>query len=117
VRGAGRAGSDRVTAVVISDGLPGSTPGLEAAHGLSDRGLSMTVPHPAGRLMERQLDPEAGKVPARTPSRLGIRARLQAGVAELRTDNGVDGERVVTGVELALPAEERKRRGVGPVGA
>ena len=80
-----------------------------AAHGLTGRGLSMTVPHPAGHLMERQLDPEAGKVPVRTLSRLGIRARLQAGVAELLTDNGVDGERAVTGVELTLSPGEQAR--------
>lgn len=91
----------------------------EAAHGLPGRGLSVSVPHPAGHLMERQLDPEAGKVPARTLSRLGIRARLQASVAGLRKDNGVDGERVVTGVELALPAGEQERvdAGLDPGGA
>ena len=85
----------------------------EAARGLSGRGLSMSVPLLAGHLMERQLDPEAGKVPARTLSRLGIRARLQASVAGLGKDNGVDGERVVTGVELALPAGEREMVNTG----
>lgn len=86
-------------AVVVGGGLLG----IEAARGLVGRGLSTTVLHLAGHLMERQLDPEAGKVLARTLSRLGIRARLQANVAGLRTDKDVDGERVVTGVELALP--------------
>jgi assimilatory nitrate reductase electron transfer subunit len=101
-------------AVVIGGGLLG----IEAARGLVGRGLSVTVLHLAGHLMDRQLDPEAGRVLARTLSRLGIRARLEARTAALRTDNGVSAlcssdvgpaaDRV-TGVELAdgevLPAD------------
>jgi assimilatory nitrate reductase electron transfer subunit len=91
-------------AVVIGGGLLG----IEAARGLAGRGLPVTVLHRAGHLMERQLDPGAGKVLARTLSRLGIRTRLAAHAAALRTDSGAAGPRV-TGVEVAdgeiLPAD------------
>ncbi len=82
-------------AVVVGGGLLG----IEAARGLAGRGLSVTVLHLAGHLMERQLDSGAGKVLARTLGGLGIRVRLAARVAALRTHRGPDGERV-TGVEL-----------------
>ncbi|KAB2339472.1 FAD-dependent oxidoreductase [Actinomadura rudentiformis] len=82
------------TAVVVGGGLLG----IEAARGLAGRGLEVTVVHLAGHLMERQLDPGAGKVLARTLRRLGIRALLEANVTGLRA--GADGARV-TGVELA----------------
>ena len=42
-------------AVVIGGGLLG----LEAAHGLRQRGMTVTVVHRVDRLMEQQLDPEA----------------------------------------------------------
>ncbi|WP_433323380.1 FAD-dependent oxidoreductase [Spirillospora sp. CA-294931] len=91
--GAGRA-------VVVGGGLLG----IEAARGLAGRGLEVTVVHLAGHLMERQLDPGAGRVLARTLGRLGIRAHLDANVSGLRTEAGR-----VTGVELAtgesLPAD------------
>jgi assimilatory nitrate reductase electron transfer subunit len=48
--------------------------------------------------MERQLDPAAGRVLARTLAALGIGTRLQADVKALRTAGGA-----VTGVELARP--------------
>ncbi|WP_243723098.1 FAD-dependent oxidoreductase [Actinomadura sp. 7K507] len=81
-------------AVVVGGGLLG----IEAARGLAGRGLDVTVLHLAGHLMERQLDPAAGRVLARTLAALGIGTRLQADVAALRTAGGA-----VTGVELALP--------------
>ena len=81
-------------AVVVGGGLLG----IEAARGLAGRGLDVTVLHLAGHLMERQLDPAAGRVLARTLAALGIGTRLQADVAALRTAGGT-----VTGVELALP--------------
>ena len=90
-------------AVVIGGGLLG----IEAARGLAVRGLSVTVLHLAGHLMERQLDASAGKVLARTLAGLSIRVRVAARVAALRTRGGPDGERVI-GVELAhdeRPAE------------
>ena len=51
----------------------------------------MTVVHPAGHLMERQLDPTAGAVLARVLARLGIEVRVGATV-----------ERYVPGRGLAL---------------
>jgi assimilatory nitrate reductase electron transfer subunit len=90
-------------ALVVGGGLLG----IEAARGLAGRGLSVTVLHLAGHLMERQLDAEAGKVLARTLAGLGIRVRLAARVAALRTRTGPDGE-WAAGVELAPggPAHE-----------
>ncbi|GAA2594127.1 FAD-dependent oxidoreductase [Actinomadura fulvescens] len=93
------------TAVVVGGGLLG----IEAARGLAGRGLEVTVVHLAGHLMERQLDPGAGKVLARTLGRLGIRALLDANVTGLRmgaragapgAGTAAGGTRV-TGVELA----------------
>ncbi|MFI0352052.1 FAD-dependent oxidoreductase [Actinomadura sp. 9N407] len=83
-------------AVVIGGGLLG----IEAARGLVGRGLEVTVVHMAGHLMERQLDPGAGKVLARTLHGLGVCSRLEANVTGLSVTQGPAGTRV-TGVELA----------------
>jgi len=56
--------------------LGGGLLGLEAARGLAGRGCLVTVVHPVGHLMERQLDPAAGRVLARTLESLGIEVRL-----------------------------------------
>ncbi|SFQ17813.1 assimilatory nitrate reductase electron transfer subunit [Amycolatopsis arida] len=56
--------------------LGGGLLGLEAARGLAGRGNLVTVVHPVGHLMERQLDPGAGRVLARTLGGLGIDLRL-----------------------------------------
>ncbi|AHH94383.1 FAD-dependent oxidoreductase [Kutzneria albida] len=56
--------------------LGGGLLGLEAARGLAGRGNLVTVVHPAGHLMERQLDGGAGRVLARTLSGLGIEFRI-----------------------------------------
>lgn len=55
--------------------LGGGLLGLEAARGLVGRGVAVTVLHPVGHLMERQLDPSAGRVLARTLDRLGVIVR------------------------------------------
>ncbi|MFI7428576.1 FAD-dependent oxidoreductase [Micromonospora sp. NPDC049836] len=60
------------SALVLGGGLLG----LEAARGLAARGLAVTVVHPVGHLMERQLDPSAGAVLAGTLAALGVRTRL-----------------------------------------
>jgi nitrite reductase (NADH) large subunit len=52
------ASKKRQNAVVIGGGLLG----LEAAYGLSNLGMRVTVVHLAGHLMERQLDPVAGEL-------------------------------------------------------
>lgn len=59
-------------AVVLGGGLLG----LEAARGLAGRGVGVTVVHPVDRLMERQLDGDAGRVLARTIAGLGVEVRL-----------------------------------------
>ncbi|MBO2454071.1 NAD(P)/FAD-dependent oxidoreductase [Actinomadura barringtoniae] len=84
------------TAVVVGGGLLG----IEAARGLAGRGIEVTVVHLAGHLMERQLDPGAGKVLARTLRRLGIDAHLDASVTALRTGDDAGTVRV-SGVDLA----------------
>lgn len=56
--------------------LGGGLLGLEAARGLVGRGCLVTVVHPVGHLMERQLDPAAGWVLAKTLESLGIEVRL-----------------------------------------
>lgn len=82
-------------AVVIGGGLLG----IEAARGLAGRGLDVTVLHLAGHLMERQLDPAAGRVLARTLAGLGVGSRVGVGVTGVRT-SGTGDDRRVTGVEL-----------------
>ncbi len=56
--------------------LGGGLLGLEAARGLAGRGALVTVVHPVGHLMERQLDPAAGHALAGTLAGLGIEVRL-----------------------------------------
>ena len=62
------------TAVVLGGGLLG----LEAARGLAGRGLDVTVVHGGGHVLDRQLDPDGGRVLARTLRDLGVRVRLGA---------------------------------------
>ena len=61
-------------AVVLGGGLLG----LEAARGLVARGVATEVVHAAPHLMDRQLDPAAGRVLRRTLDRLGIGCRVGA---------------------------------------
>jgi assimilatory nitrate reductase electron transfer subunit len=56
--------------------LGGGLLGLEAARGLVGRGVRVTVLHPVGHLMERQLDPGASAVLAGALGRLGVDVRL-----------------------------------------
>jgi assimilatory nitrate reductase electron transfer subunit len=56
--------------------LGGGLLGLEAARGLAGRGCAVTVVHPVGHLMERQLDPAGGHVLARALATSGIEFRL-----------------------------------------
>ena len=72
------------TALVLGGGLLG----LEAARGLAARGLAVTVLHPLGHLMERQLDPPAGAVLATTLAGLGVRVVLDASTVAI--DAGPD---------------------------
>ncbi|KAA2263795.1 NAD(P)/FAD-dependent oxidoreductase [Solihabitans fulvus] len=56
--------------------LGGGLLGLEAARGLAGRGCLVTVVHPMGHLMERQLDRTAGRVLATALGTHGIEFRL-----------------------------------------
>lgn len=56
--------------------LGGGLLGLEAARGLAARGVRVSVLHPVGHLMERQLDSGAGAVLAAALGRLGVDVRL-----------------------------------------
>jgi len=85
-------------AVVIGGGLLG----LEAANGLAQRGMDVTVVHLAGWLLERQLDPVAGALLEKSLRERGLRFRLQASTAAvLGNDQGeVVGVRLADGDEL-----------------
>jgi nitrite reductase (NADH) large subunit len=76
--------------VVIGGGLLG----LEAAHGLSLRGMHVTVVHLMGHLMERQLDEAAGFLLKRELERRG-----QVVLTTAHTES-ITGETHVTGVRL-----------------
>ena len=86
-------------AVVIGGGLLG----LEAAHGLSLRGMHVTVVHLMGHLMERQLDEAAGFLLKRE-----LEGRGQVVLTTAHTES-ITGEARVTGVRLKdgtlLPAD------------
>jgi nitrite reductase (NADH) large subunit len=84
-----RTGEDR-RAVVIGGGLLG----LEAAHGLSLRGMHVTVVHLMDTLMERQLDAPAGALLKAALEKRGIAFRMRA-----KTQRIVGAERV-TAVEF-----------------
>ncbi len=60
-------------AVVIGGGLLG----LEAANGLKQRGMDVTVVHVAGWLLERQLDETAGKMLQKSLEDRGLKFLLQ----------------------------------------
>jgi nitrite reductase (NADH) large subunit len=85
-----RSGAGR-RAVVIGGGLLG----LEAAHGLSLRGMHVTVVHLLDTLMERQLDGAAGALLKSALEKRGIEFRMCAKTQEI-----VGGERV-TAVRFA----------------
>ena len=70
-------------AVVIGGGLLG----LEAANGLTQRGMHVTVVHLSDWLLERQLDRTAGKLLQSALEARGIRFRLNA-VTDALLDNG-----------------------------
>lgn len=69
-------------AVVIGGGLLG----LEAANGLMVRGMSVTVVHISGVLMERQLDHVAGHLLQRALEERGLKFRMGAHTQELIGD-------------------------------
>jgi nitrite reductase (NADH) large subunit len=73
-------------AVVIGGGLLG----LEAAAGLAERGMDVTVVHLMGHLMERQLDEAAGYLLRRDLEKRGITIRTQASTKAILGDTHVE---------------------------
>ncbi|MGW6449934.1 FAD-dependent oxidoreductase [Lentzea sp. NPDC055074] len=80
--------------------LGGGLLGLEAARNLAGRGSSVTVVHPVGHLMERQLDPVAGAMLATTLGSLGIEFRLGRSATSY-----VPGDGLVLDDGTVVPAE------------
>jgi nitrite reductase (NADH) large subunit len=83
-------------AVVIGGGLLG----LEAAHGLSLRGMKVTVLHLMPTLMERQLDEAAGWLLKAELERRGQTILTGADTAEVYGDGKVEGVRLKDGREI-----------------
>lgn len=79
-------------AVVVGGGVLG----LEVATGLRGRGLPVSVVHPAGSVMDRQLASDAGGVVDLAMDDLGIGRHLGVQLADVRTEAGA-----VTGVGLS----------------
>lgn len=94
-------------AVVIGGGLLG----LEAARGLINYGVTVTVVHLMDRLMEQQLDVIGGAMLKREIECLGLEVRLNAVTTDILGDDGPgnNGHGRVSGVQLAdgqiLPAD------------
>ncbi|ABV93409.1 nitrite reductase [NAD(P)H], large subunit [Dinoroseobacter shibae DFL 12 = DSM 16493] len=74
-------------AVVIGGGLLG----LEAAAGLKERGMDVTVLHLMGHLMERQLDESAGFLLRRDLEKRGIKVKCRASTAAILGETRVEG--------------------------
>jgi len=87
------------SAVVIGGGLLG----LEAAHGLSLRGMSVTVLHLMPTLMERQLDEAAGWLLKQALEARGQTILTGADTEAIVGDGGVEGVRLKDGT--LIPAD------------
>lgn len=84
-------------AVVIGGGLLG----LEAAKGLYDQGMDVTVVHLAKWLMETQLDEKAGKLLQAELENQGLKFLLEHNTKEILGDTRVEGMRFSDGSEIA----------------
>jgi nitrite reductase (NADH) large subunit len=80
-------------AVVVGGGLLG----LEAARGLTNRGVVVTVVHLMGHLMEQQLDETAGELLRAEIEKMGISVRLNTTVAAIYGGEKVEAVRMKTG--------------------
>ncbi|MBX9869821.1 MAG: FAD-dependent oxidoreductase, partial [Burkholderiaceae bacterium] len=85
-------------AVVIGGGLLG----LEAANGLMLRGMDVTVVHLPGWLMERQLDPVAGKLLQKSLEERGLKFLLEKNTEVILGDDAgqVKAIRFTDGLEI-----------------
>ncbi|MEL6420794.1 MAG: nitrite reductase large subunit NirB, partial [Pseudomonadota bacterium] len=86
-------------AVVIGGGLLG----LEAAAGLAERGMDVTVVHLMGHLMERQLDEAAGYLLRKDLEKRGITIKTQASTKAIIGDTKAEG--VLLESAETLPAD------------
>ena len=83
-------------AVVIGGGLLG----LEAANGLKERGMDVTVVHLLDSLMERQLDKASGALLQRSLEERGLSFKMTAQTEALLGDKRVEKVRFADGSEL-----------------
>jgi nitrite reductase (NADH) large subunit len=81
------------SAVVVGGGLLG----LEAAKGLCDLGVHMTVLHLAPHLMNAQLDARGGEMLRRAIEKMGIYVRTGTSAAEVIGNGHVEAVRLQTG--------------------
>ncbi|MGV6848463.1 MAG: nitrite reductase large subunit NirB [Marinibacterium sp.] len=86
-------------AVVIGGGLLG----LEAAAGLKERGMDVTVLHLMGHLMERQLDESAGFLLRRDLEKRGIDVKCRASTEAILGEDRV--EAVLLDDKTVIPAD------------
>ncbi|MDD5241518.1 MAG: nitrite reductase large subunit NirB [Sulfuricella sp.] len=111
-------------AVVIGGGLLG----LEAANGLMQRGMDVTVVHLAPWLMERQLDETAARMLQRSLEAKGLKFKLSTQTSEIsnlpplqgegRGGDGVDTEvKGLTHPHPSLPPEREGAKQCGRVAA
>lgn len=91
-------------AVVIGGGLLG----LEAAAGLAERGMDVTVLHLMGHLMERQLDESAGFLLRRDLEKKGVKVICRASTAAILGETHVEAvlleDKTVLGADLVVMA-------------
>jgi nitrite reductase (NADH) large subunit len=91
------AAKSRGNAVVIGGGLLG----LEAAAGLKEQGMDVTVVHLMPTLMERQLDAAAGHLLKKALEARGIRVLIKANTKAILGDKKVRAVQLEDGTELA----------------
>ncbi|RRH93107.1 NAD(P)/FAD-dependent oxidoreductase [Mesorhizobium tamadayense] len=87
------AAQSRAKAVVIGGGLLG----LEAAAGLKERGMDVTVLHVMPTLMERQLDPAAGYLLQKAVEARGIKVMTKANTKAIFGNGKVEGIELMDG--------------------
>ncbi len=90
------AAKSRGNAVVIGGGLLG----LEAAVGLKEQGMDVTVLHLMPTLMERQLDPTAGHLLAKAIEARGIRVIVKADTKAILGEKRVEAVLLKDGTRL-----------------
>ena len=88
---------DHERAVVIGGGLLG----LEAARGLQQYGMAVTLVHAAAHLMNQQLDAQAGAILRRNVEALGIDVVTDAVTTEVLGKDSVSGVKLRDGATIA----------------